>query len=64
MKSLKERLNEVKGENITSQWINDEKPIMTRDGRQAIKLEVVSPVYVLKLLILWEILRKLMNQMI
>ncbi len=40
MKSLKERLNEVKGENITSQWINDEKPIMTRDGRQAIILKV------------------------
>ena len=40
MKSLKERLNEVKGENITSQWINDEKPIMTRDGRQDIILKV------------------------
>ena len=40
MKTLKERLNEVKGENITSQWINDEKPIMTRDGRQAIILKV------------------------
>ena len=40
MKSLKERLNEVKGENITSQWINDEKPVMTKDGRQVIITEI------------------------
>lgn len=40
MKTLKERVNEVKGESITDQWINDEKPVMTKDGRQAIVLKV------------------------
>lgn len=36
MKSLKEYINESKGDPIDDQWINDEKPVMTKDGRQAI----------------------------
>ena len=29
-------LNEAKGEDIDEQWLNDEKPVMTHDGRQVI----------------------------
>jgi hypothetical protein len=37
MKSLQEYiLNEKKGDPIDDQWINDEKPVMTADGRQVI----------------------------
>lgn len=36
MKKLSEFINEVKGKPIDDQWINDEKPVMTKDGRQAI----------------------------
>ncbi|MBO5003834.1 MAG: hypothetical protein J6D03_00905 [Clostridia bacterium] len=35
-----QNITEVKGEKITDQWINDERPIMTRDGRQAIILKI------------------------
>lgn len=37
MRNLKEYiLNEQKGDNIDDQWIQDEKPVMTKDGRQVI----------------------------
>jgi len=36
MKKLKEFINETKGDRIDDQWINDEKPVMTKDGRQVI----------------------------
>ncbi len=36
MKTLSEFINEVKGKPIDDQWINDEKPVMTKDGRPAI----------------------------
>lgn len=37
MKTLSELIvNEMKGDVIDDQWINDEKPVMTKDGRQAI----------------------------
>lgn len=40
MKKLSDIINEVKGDPIDIQWINDEKPVMTKDGRQAIVLNV------------------------
>lgn len=41
MKTLKDyiiinNINESKGEDIDEQWLNDEKPVMTHDGRQVI----------------------------
>ena len=36
MKKLSEMINEVLGEPIDDQWLNDEKPVMTKDKRQAI----------------------------
>lgn len=36
MKKLKDFINETKGNKIDDQWINDEKPVMTKDGRQVI----------------------------
>ena len=36
MKNLSEFINEMKGDVIDDQWINDEKPVMTKDGRQVI----------------------------
>lgn len=36
MKTLKEYILETKGDDIDQQWLNDEKPVMTADGRQAI----------------------------
>lgn len=36
MKKLSEYILETKGDRIDDQWINDEKPVMTKDGRQAI----------------------------
>lgn len=41
MKTLTQLLNEHKGDNIDEQWLNDEKPVMTRDGRQVIITEIV-----------------------
>lgn len=35
-KYLFENINESKGEDIDEQWLNDEKPVMTYDGRQVI----------------------------
>jgi len=36
MKTLSEYILEFKGDPIDDQWIHDEKPVMTKDGRQAI----------------------------
>ena len=40
MKSLFQVINEQKGEQIDDQWIQDEKPVMTKDGRQVIITKV------------------------
>ena len=40
MKSLTKFINEQKGDPIDDQWINDEKPVMTYDGRQVIITEL------------------------
>lgn len=40
MKKLSELVKESKGEPIDDQWINDEKPIQTKDGRVAIVKKV------------------------
>ena len=40
MRKLSEIMNEAKTELIDDQWINDEKPVKTQDGRQAIILDV------------------------
>lgn len=37
---LPQSILEVKGEKIDDQWINDEKPVMTQDGRQAIIVKI------------------------
>ena len=34
------RIDETKGDPIDDQWINDEKPVMTYDGRQVIITEL------------------------
>ena len=36
MKRLSTYLLEMKGDAIDDQWLNDEKPVMTKDGRQVI----------------------------
>lgn len=40
MKKLTDYINEAKGDPIDEQWINDEKPVMTKDGRQVIVVSV------------------------
>ena len=40
MKKFTEIVNEVRGQHIDMQWINDEKPVMTKDGRQVIITKV------------------------
>lgn len=40
MKSLNNYIIEKQLENIDTQWINDEKPIKTLDGRQAIVYDI------------------------
>lgn len=40
MKTYSERIDEMRGQHIDVQWINDEKPVMTKDGRQAIVTEL------------------------
>lgn len=40
MKKLSEIISEVKGQPIDDQWLNDEKPVMTKDGRQVIILDI------------------------
>ena len=36
MKRLSDYILETKGDAIDQQWLNDEKPVMTADGRQVI----------------------------
>lgn len=40
MKKLSNYINEMKKDSIDDQWINDEKPVMTQDGRQVIIVRV------------------------
>ena len=40
MKKFTEVITEVRGQHIDMQWINDEKPVMTKDGRPAIVTKV------------------------
>lgn len=40
MKDLKLFILEHKGDPIDDQWLNDEKPVMTKDGRQVIVTEI------------------------
>lgn len=40
MKKLSEMINEMKGQPIDDQWLNDEKPVMTKDERQVIILDI------------------------
>lgn len=40
MKNISDFINEHRGDDIDEQWLNDEKPVMTRDGRQVIVMEV------------------------
>lgn len=40
MKTINDYINEAKGLNVDEQWINDEKPVMTNDGRQVIVLKL------------------------
>ena len=35
-KYIKTHISESKGDDIDEQWLNDNKPVMTKDGRQAI----------------------------
>lgn len=36
MKKYTERIDEIRGQHIDMQWINDEKPVITKDGRQVL----------------------------
>lgn len=40
MRNLIDIVNESKGDKIDDQWINDEKPVQTKDGRQVIITKV------------------------
>lgn len=40
MKKFKQFISETKGDDIDDQWLNDEKPVMTKDGRQVIVTEI------------------------
>ena len=40
MKSFTNYINEQKGDPIDEQWLNDEKPVMTKDGRQVIIVSI------------------------
>ena len=40
MKTLTQIVNEHKEQPIDDQWLNDEKPVMTRDGRPVIVISV------------------------
>ena len=40
MKKFKQFIAESKGDDIDDQWLNDEKPVMTKDGRQVIVTEI------------------------
>ena len=34
--AIKQAIMETKGDPVDEQWLNDEKPVMTKDGRQVI----------------------------
>jgi len=40
MKTFSNYINEQKGDPIDEQWLNDEKPVMTKDGRQVIIVSI------------------------
>lgn len=40
MKKYTERIYEIRGQHIDMQWINDEKPVITKDGRQVLVTNV------------------------
>ena len=40
MKHITDLIYEHKGDPIDDQWLNDEKPVMTKDGRQVIITEI------------------------
>ena len=40
MKNFTKYINEQKGDPIDEQWLNDEKPVMTKDGRQVIIVSI------------------------
>ena len=40
MKTIIDVINEKKGDPIDDQWLNDEKPVMTKDGRQVLITEI------------------------
>lgn len=40
MKKFTNFINETKGDSIDDQWIQDERPVMTKDGRQVIIVKV------------------------
>ena len=40
MKSIVDYIIEARGDMIDDQWLNDEKPVMTADGRQVIITKV------------------------
>ena len=37
---IKQTIMETKGDPIDDQWLNDEKPVMTKDGRQVIIVDI------------------------
>ena len=40
MKKYTELIDEIRGQHIDMQWINDEKPVITKDGRQVLVTNV------------------------
>lgn len=40
MKTLSQFIIEQKGDPIDEQWLNDEKPVMTKDGKQVIIMKI------------------------
>ena len=40
MKDITTYILETKGDPIDDQWLNDERPVMTKDGRQVIVTEI------------------------
>lgn len=40
MKTFSNYINEQKGDPIDEQWLNDEKPVITKDGRQVIIVSI------------------------
>lgn len=40
MKNFTDKINEVRGQHIDMQWLNDDKPVMTKDGRPVIVTKV------------------------